>query len=92
MTTNLKAIYEQGVLRLTEPLSLPDGTQVNVTVTSYEEDNSERSRGMEGRTWNALTQLIAECAIDTGVPDLANQHDHYLYGNPKRLTDADSTS
>ena len=88
MTTNLKAIYEKGVLRLKEPLSLPDGTQVDVTVTSHEEDNGERSGGMEDRSWDALTQLIAECAIDTGVPDLASQHDHYLYGSPRTLSDA----
>ena len=91
MTTNLKAIYEQGVLRLKEPLSLPDGTPVEVTVTSHEADNGEGSRAMEDRSWDALTQLIAECAIDTGVPDLASQHDHYLYGIPKRLNDADGT-
>ena len=91
MTTNLKAIYEQGVLRLREPLSLPDGTQVDVTVTSHEEDNGEPSQVMDGRSWDTLTQLLADCEIDTGVPDLASQHDHYLYGIPKRLTDADST-
>jgi predicted DNA-binding antitoxin AbrB/MazE fold protein len=90
MTTNLKAIYEQGVLRLKEPLSLPDGTQVDVTVTSHDEDN-EPSQVMGGRSWDTLTQLLADCEIDTGVPDLASQHDHYLYGIPKRLKDADST-
>lgn len=91
MTTNLKAIYEQGVLRLKEPLSLPDGTQVDVTVTSHEEDNRGPLRVMDGRSWDTLTQLLADCEIDTGVPDLASQHDHYLYGIPKRLKDADST-
>jgi predicted DNA-binding antitoxin AbrB/MazE fold protein len=91
MTTNLKAIYEKGVLRLKEPLSLPDGTQVDVTVTSHEEDNSEPSQIMDDRSWDSLTRLLSECAIDTGVPDLASQHDHYLYGIPKRLNDADST-
>jgi predicted DNA-binding antitoxin AbrB/MazE fold protein len=91
MTTNLKAIYENGVLRLEEPLSLPEGTQVDVTVTSPEEDNGEPSQRMEDRSWDALTQLLTECAIDTGVPDLASQHDHYLYGIPKRLNDADGT-
>jgi predicted DNA-binding antitoxin AbrB/MazE fold protein len=90
MTTNLKAIYEQGVLRLKEPLSLPDGAEVDVTVISHEEDNGERSQGMEERSWDALTQLLTDCAIDTGVRDLASQHDHYLYGIPKRPTDADS--
>jgi predicted DNA-binding antitoxin AbrB/MazE fold protein len=91
MTTNLKAIYEQGVLRLKEPLSLPDGAEVDVTVISHEEDNGERSQGMEDRSWDALTQLLTDCAIDNGVRDLASQHDHYLYGIPKRLNDADST-
>jgi predicted DNA-binding antitoxin AbrB/MazE fold protein len=91
MTTPLKAIYEQGVLRLKEPLSLTDGTQVDVTVVSLEEDNGERSHGMEDSSWEALAQLLADSTIDTGVPDLARQHDHYLYGIPKRLTDADST-
>jgi predicted DNA-binding antitoxin AbrB/MazE fold protein len=90
MTTNLKAIYEQGVLRLKEPLSLPDGTQVDVTVTSHEEEN-EPSPVMDVRSWDTLTQLLADCEIDTGVPDLAGQHHHYLYGIPKRLKDADST-
>lgn len=90
MTTNLKAIYEQGVLRLNEPLPLPDGAEVDVTVT-LEDDNRDRSQGMEDRSWDALTQLLDECSIDTGVTDLADQHDHYLYGISKRLTDADST-
>jgi hypothetical protein len=43
---------------------------------------------MAGRSWDTLTQLLAECAIDTGVPDLASQHDHYLYGSSRTLSDA----
>jgi len=27
---------------------------------------------------------VNECAIDTGVSDLAHQHDHYLYGTSKQ--------
>ena len=91
MTTNLKATYEQGVLRLKEPLSLPDGTQVDVTVIAPEEGNGEHTQIMEDSAWDALTQLLADCAIDTGVPDLASEHDHHLYGIPKRLNDGDST-
>jgi hypothetical protein len=33
--------------------------------------------------WAALARLIEECTVDTGIPDLAHQHDHYLYGKPK---------
>jgi predicted DNA-binding antitoxin AbrB/MazE fold protein len=91
MTTNLKAIYEQGVLRLKQPLSLPDGTQVDVTVIAHEEDIGDPSQVMDGRSWDTLTQLLTDCEIDTGVPDVASQHDHYLYGIRKRLNDADST-
>ncbi len=32
---------------------------------------------------NALVDVDA-LAIETGIPDLATQHDHYLYGVPKR--------
>jgi len=89
MTSNLKAIYEQGVLRLKEPLSLPDGAKVDITVT-LREAGAEQSQPMEERSWDALSQLLAECAIDTGIPDLARQHDQYLYSNSKKLRDTDS--
>ncbi|MCY7344806.1 MAG: hypothetical protein LH614_01190 [Pyrinomonadaceae bacterium] len=32
----------------------------------------------------SLEDLIAECAVDTGIEDLAEQHDHYLYGKPRK--------
>ena len=34
--------------------------------------------------WDALTALIEACQIDTGIEDLAHQHDHYRLGTPKR--------
>jgi predicted DNA-binding antitoxin AbrB/MazE fold protein len=79
MTRNLKATYEQGKLRLKEPLPLPDGTQVEITVILREEDNGERSQGMGDQSWEALNQLLAECALDTGISDFARNHDRYLY-------------
>ncbi len=27
---------------------------------------------------------LEDLAVDTGIPDLAAQHDHYLYGVPKK--------
>ena len=27
---------------------------------------------------------ISSLAVDTGIPDLASNHDHYLYGLPKK--------
>lgn len=82
MTANIKAIYEKGVLRLKEALPIPDGAQVDVTVTI--EETSEDSPKAEDPSWDAFTHLLKECAIDTGIADLSQQHDHYLYGVPKK--------
>lgn len=35
-------------------------------------------------TTKTLEDLIAECQMDTGIADLASQHDTYLYGKPRR--------
>ncbi len=34
--------------------------------------------------WDALTALLERCQMDTGITDLAHQHDHYIHGTPKR--------
>lgn len=39
--------------------------------------------GDEDASWDMFFQLIDECGMDTGISDLADQHDHYLYGKPK---------
>jgi len=46
-------------------------------------DNSKPAEETNDQSGDALTQLLRECAIDTGVSDLAHQHDHYLYGLTK---------
>lgn len=42
----------------------------------------ERSTA-ENDPWDNLD--IDEIAVDTGIEDFAENHDHYLYGTPKRL-------
>jgi hypothetical protein len=37
-----------------------------------------------GKVADNILRLVEECAIDTGISDLADQHDHYLYGKPKK--------
>jgi predicted DNA-binding antitoxin AbrB/MazE fold protein len=91
MTTNLKAIYEKGVLRLQEPLPLPEGAEVDVSVNLTESENGKHSQKTEAQSCDALARLLNECGIDTGISDLAQQHDHYLYGLTKNVTDADNT-
>ena len=38
----------------------------------------------EGEGWEALAELVEACAVETGISDLAHQHDHYFHGKPKK--------
>ncbi|MBE9052238.1 antitoxin family protein [Nostocales cyanobacterium LEGE 11386] len=43
MTITVQAIYEQGVLRLTEPILLEEGTHVEVIVITKESQSLEKN-------------------------------------------------
>ena len=79
----MKGTYQRGVIHLDEPLPLPDGKEVDVAVVATERGQGQL-REMDESSWDVLTQLLADCAIDTGIADLASRHDYYLYGVPKR--------
>lgn len=69
---------KSGVVVLDEGVALPEGTVVRVepvktAVEAGEDDPVYR---------------IAELAVPTGIPDLARNIDHYLYGHPKVKRDA----
>jgi hypothetical protein len=34
--------------------------------------------------WDRFEALISQYGVDTGIEDLAHQHDHYIHGTPKR--------
>lgn len=34
--------------------------------------------------WGDILAAAAEYRVSTGIGDLAHQHDHYLYGTPKK--------
>jgi hypothetical protein len=53
------------------------------TLHSWEEVQAEMEE-QDRLGWAEFEQLIADCAVDTGIPDLAHQHDHYLYGTSKK--------
>ena len=76
----MKGIYQRGVIHLDQPLPLPDGAQVDVAVVATERGREELQETDES-SWDALIQLLSECAIDTGIPDFARSHDRYLYNS-----------
>jgi hypothetical protein len=70
METELHGTVQNGVIVLETNLSLPEGTRVKVLLD-------------DGTTLAQRLQKFKGCA--QGLPDdLAENHDHYLYGTPKK--------
>jgi len=75
---SLEGRIHEGTVVFDAPVSLPEGTRVRV------EPVSEPTKDQKGQM--SLLEVLGDIvgAID-GLPgDLAAQHDHYLYGTPKR--------
>jgi len=72
---------EKGVVVLDDPVSLPEG--VAVTVELSKEAPTEPSLDENGKTLGQV--LLKHAGKAVGLPpDLAVNHDHYLYGTPKK--------
>jgi predicted DNA-binding antitoxin AbrB/MazE fold protein len=74
MTTTVEAIYENGVLRLSRPIELAEGTPVEVTVRTMAPQPGERTPAQ-------IIAEIAALAVESDEPtSVARDHDRYLYG------------
>jgi len=78
---SVKGVFEDGAARPSEPVAGRDGQIVVITFLDEVDEVRVSSQTAE---WGALIELVEECALDTGIPDLAHQHDHYLHGTPKK--------
>jgi hypothetical protein len=63
-----------GQITLDEPIELPEGTEVRVNILS--------SADNQPTIWSKLLDLAG--TVEGLPPDMAENHDHYLYGTPKR--------
>jgi hypothetical protein len=70
---------DHGVVVLEDDASLPEGTVVDIVPVG-----SNASADAEERLYR-----LADLATPSGIPDLAVNIDHYLYGHP-RVDDAQS--
>ena len=66
-----------GVVELPPDVNLPEGAEVRVEVIESSSAADEPD----------LAYSIGELAVDTGVPDLSVNLDHYLYGHQKVRAD-----
>ncbi|MCL4705402.1 antitoxin family protein [bacterium] len=74
METAIRAIYRNGVFAPTprQKVKLKDGQAVELLIKRLPEVEDDPAFD------------IASLAVKTGIPDLAKERDHYLYGTPKR--------
>ena len=79
---SVKGMFQNGVAQPVEPIEGHDGQPV--IITFLDGDVTPSPSPVDGGAWEAMTKLVESCAVETGIPDLAHQHDHYLYGKPKQ--------
>ena len=78
----VKGTFQNGVAHPTEPVEGRDGPPVIITFLD-ERDVAKPPSSVDETSWDELIRLLKDCAMNTGIADLAHQHDHYLYGMPK---------
>jgi predicted DNA-binding antitoxin AbrB/MazE fold protein len=76
MSITVEAIYENGVLKPAQPLPLREHEKVQVTVEPTRQSLAERIA--------AHARALPQETLDRLPADGASQHDHYIYGTPKR--------
>jgi len=76
---SLEGTFKNGIVQPNQSVAVPDGQKVLI-VFLREEDEPP----IADSAWSDFAQLLKDCQINTGIPDLAHQHDHYLHGTPRR--------
>lgn len=85
MEQQFKAIYEDGVFRPLEPVNLEEHQQVTLAIEIVATNDS--GAGDEKPICEIAAEFarnIPESELENLPHDGAAQHDHYLYGLPKR--------
>ena len=81
----IKGRLKGGVVYPTEAVPAYDEEEVLITFLNEQVRPSSPRPAVQETDYGALTKLLEDCQMDTGVEDLAHQHDHYLHGTPKRV-------
>ncbi|HUE74512.1 MAG TPA: antitoxin family protein [Pirellulaceae bacterium] len=91
MTITVDATYENGVLVPAQPLALSEHEKVRVTVEQQQgaslRSGPDSTAPAGEPIWERLAKLAANLPpeeVANWPTDGASQHDHYLYGWPKR--------
>ena len=69
-----------GVVVFENGVQLPEGTPVRVELIKEEQPQQEQPSKADAD----IVFRMSDYAVDTGIPDLGVNIDHYLYGHPKQ--------
>jgi hypothetical protein len=83
MTKKIQAIFDGKVLCPEEPVDLEINGRYILNIEPVIDND-----GKEELETDAAYD-ISSLAVKTGISDLATEHDHYLYGTPKKVIDND---
>jgi len=75
MTTAVKAIYEHGIFRPRDPVTLEEKTEVEVLIPTRPPRDPGDPTG-----WKAIDSLIG--ILKGTPPDVSENHDAYIYKKP----------
>ena len=75
MAITVEAIYEDGVLKPAQPLPFGEHEKVRITVAASLPS---------GRADSRSRSCLPPETLDRLPTDGATEHDHYIYGTPKR--------
>lgn len=80
---SIKGVFQNGVAK---PIDIVEGRDGQIVIITFleEKETPQELAPEQDNEWDVLARLIEECTMNTGVSDLAHQHDHYLYGTAKR--------
>jgi hypothetical protein len=76
---SVKGIFRKGAAFPEETIEGRENQPVIITFLREEDDEIAKEDD-----WDELIRLLEDCSVDTGIEDLAHQHNHYLYGTPKK--------
>ena len=77
------AIFDGEVLRPEKPLELEANCRYTITLNKVETETGQKKTG----SWKAIAALAGTVEMP---PDWSLEHDHYLYGTPKRYSQEDA--
>ena len=72
MSLVVEATFENGTFKLAQPVALPEGTQVRLTITPVDEDPVDEDK-------DPLDAVIGVCDDGPEI-SLAARHDELIYG------------